>query len=203
MMKENVLEGDDWLWPTIAKSAVSAKDFASLWPPLLSGQPPLSGHLLVPQGWLLSGGLTVARITGNHYFLSPSFLNCRHGLGEGGRGCDLNVPIRPSHHMHDWMLTTGNCFFWNKFVTSNRHSSNESFDRFLTAMLGINQVIFDTIVTTNTPFLHLFWELKKVFSLLFFIHRIQINQVISQECSNMKWISIGLYCLFCVLGNCI
>lgn len=154
-------------------------------------------------GCFNSGDLTVARITGNHYFLSPSFLNCRHGLGEGGRGCDLNVPIRPSHHMHDWMLTTGNCFFWNKFVTSNRHSSNESFDRFLTAMLGINQVIFDTIVTTNTPFLHLFWELKKVFSLLFFIHRIQINQVISQECSNMKWISIGLYCLFCFLGNCI
>ena len=39
---QSMVEGDDWLWTSIAKSAVSAKDFASLWPPLLSG------HLLVP-----------------------------------------------------------------------------------------------------------------------------------------------------------
>ena len=27
--------------------------------PLPSGQPPLSGYLLVPRGWLLNGGLTI------------------------------------------------------------------------------------------------------------------------------------------------
>ena len=74
---QSVVEGDDWLWTSIAKSAVSAKDFASLWPPLLSG------HLLVTQGWLLNGGLTVARITSNHYVLSPSLYVADMGWGRG------------------------------------------------------------------------------------------------------------------------